>query len=347
MNKLWQEFLREAGAVFKEGSVMDFGDSKGELQHAADRDVIAALPDLGFVAVTGTEAQLLLQGQSTGDVRNVTDSHSQLGGMCSPKGRMLVNFRLVRRQDGYLLLLPMDMLEATVKRLKMFVLRSDVQLNDASNELAAIGFLGDRSMQEATEVLGDLPPRTDAFHQINTLSVIRLLGDKRPRFLAFGPAEKIQPLWERLARVAAPVGRDAWELTNIRAGEPRILPETADTFVPQMVNYHAIGGVSFTKGCYTGQEVVARMQYLANLKRRMYLAHVVTDTRPLPGDELFAPTNISGQGAGRIVNAAPCPEGGYDMLAVIQIESAEKDTIHIGAANGPQLVMKSLPYSLD
>ncbi len=343
MNRLWRQFLGAAGAVFMENSVMDFGDPAGELRLAADGDVIADLADIGFVAVTGADAQLFLQGQSTNDVRNVSDNTSQLSSICSPKGRMLVNFRLVWSRDGYLLLAPRDMLEAVVTRLRMYVLRADVQLKDVSNDLVAFGFQGTRSMEK----VGELPEKTDAVQPADRLSVIRLLGHAQPRFLVFGPAEDAQIYWQRLAGVAAPVGRDAWELTNIRAGEPRIFPQTADTFIPQMVNYPIVGGVSFTKGCFTGQEVIARMQYLGSLKRRMYLALATTDSHPRPGDELFAPANVSGQGAGRVVNAAPHPEGGYAMLAVIQVESAEKDTVHLLAANGPQLMLQPLPYSVN
>ena len=138
------------------------------------------------------------------------------------------------------------------------------------------------------------------------------------------------------------VGRDFWALADIRAGIPSVLEETVEAFVPQMANLQLVGGVSFTKGCYTGQEVVARMQYLGKLKRRMYLAHVVSANAPKPGDELFARGSTSGQGAGKVVDAQPAGDG-YDLLAVIEINSLEQQSVHLGEA-GPALELLDLPY---
>ncbi len=145
----------------------------------------------------------------------------------------------------------------------------------------------------------------------------------------------------------AAVNADYWALLDVRAGIPTVYPETVEAFVPQMTNMQLVDGVSFTKGCYTGQEIVARMQYLGKLKRRMYLAHVDTAEPPKAGDPLFSPQNASGQGAGRVVDARPAPEGGYDLLAVAEIESAENGELHLVGDRGPLLQLQELPYSLD
>jgi len=126
-----------------------------------------------------------------------------------------------------------------------------------------------------------------------------------------------------------------------------IYTETIEAFIPQMANLQLIDGVSFTKGCYTGQEVVARMKYLGKLKRRMYLAHVDTEQRPLPGDELFSGGSESGQGPGRIVDARPSPEGGFDLLAVMEITRFDENDLHLLDANGPKLRFQDLPYSFE
>jgi folate-binding protein YgfZ len=148
-----------------------------------------------------------------------------------------------------------------------------------------------------------------------------------------------------MAAEAVQTGSNFWTLMDIRAGVPAVYDETADAFVPQMTNLQLIGGVSFTKGCYTGQEVVARMQYLGTLKRRMYRVHIDSPQCPAPGMPLHSASSESGQGAGRIVAAAPAPQGGYEALAVIQISSAEAGDLHLVDADGPRLELLELPYA--
>ena len=122
-----------------------------------------------------------------------------------------------------------------------------------------------------------------------------------------------------------------------------IVAATQEQFVPQMVNYEALGGVSFQKGCYPGQEIVARSQYLGKLKRRMVLAHA--DTPAAPGDSLYS-ADLGEQASGTVVNAAPAPDGGYDLLAVAQVESARTQTLHLGRPDGAALTLKPLPYAV-
>jgi folate-binding protein YgfZ len=134
---------------------------------------------------------------------------------------------------------------------------------------------------------------------------------------------------------------------DIRAGIPNVFEDTVEAFVPQMANLQLVGGVSFTKGCYTGQEVVARMQYLGKLKRRMYHARVDAGQPPTPGTEVFSPSSDSGQGAGRIVDAAASPDGGYEVLAVLQISSADANDLQLGDIDGPALQLMELPYAFE
>ena len=153
--------------------------------------------------------------------------------------------------------------------------------------------------------------------------------------------------WRELLGAAQQTGPEFWSLMEIRAGMPTVFEDTLEAFVPQMANLQLIGGVSFTKGCYTGQEVVARMQYLGKLKRRMYHAHVDTAQAPARGAELFSPSSESAQGAGRVVDVAASPQGGYELLAVIQISSAEAGDLHLESAEGPRLHLLDLPYAFE
>lgn len=304
---------------------------------------ISDLSPLGLIRIRGEDVDQFLQGQLTNDIAQVDANHSQLSGYCSPKGRMLASFRIVQRGDERYLILPRERLDAVLKRLQMFVLMSRVELSDASAELALIEISGEC----ASDLLPIDPPVGD--NDVNTLddySVIRVPGD-RPRFQVLAPPDRIQALWEEAAATATPTAFSSWLLLDIRAGIPSVWESTADLFIPQMANLQALKGVSFTKGCYTGQEVVARMQYLGKLKRRMYRLKIDSPTPPEPGQELFSEHSASGQGAGRVVSAAPAPGGGYEALAVIEIGVAEGGKVHLGGPDGPQVEFLDLPYQLS
>jgi hypothetical protein len=175
------------------------------------------------------------------------------------------------------------------------------------------------------------------------VTVLRLRGP-HPRFEIIGPYTDIQGLWSELA--LTPVGASAWAWLDIMAGVPTVLPATVEAFVPQMTNLELIGGVNFKKGCYPGQEIVARTHYLGRLKQRMYRAHVDSPQAPKAGDPIYAP-NFGEQAAGTVVDAQPAPGGGFDLLAVVQIASADAGVLSLQAPNGPPLALHTLPYSLQ
>jgi folate-binding protein YgfZ len=209
----------------------------------------------------------------------------------------------------------------------MYVLRAKVRI--AIEDGILLGVSG-RSVAEDLPLLG--------VKKMEDATVIRL-GSNRFQFFTKEP----QALWKKLAESAQPAGSVHWDWLNIRSGIPVILEKTQDQFVPQMVNFDLIGGINFKKGCYPGQEIVARMHYLGKLKRRMYLAHVEADAKP--GDELYS-EDMAGQACGMIANAVPSPSGGCDLLAVIQTASRDAHKIHHGSLEGPELSFEALPYSL-
>jgi folate-binding protein YgfZ len=228
----------------------------------------------------------------------------------------------------------------------MFVLRAKVTLQDVTDQLVRIGLAGACAPGLLGARFPQLPDNSGDATHLNDLTLIRLPGSA-PRFEIVGPAEAMQDLWQHLAAKATPLNADFWAWLDLRAGVPTVYPQTIEAFVPQMANMQLIDGVSFRKGCYTGQEIVARMQYLGKLKRRMYLAHVDTDRPPAPGDELFSQASASGQGTGKIVDARPAPEGGYDLLAVIEIDAAERGKLHLNDGSGPTLELRDLPYPFE
>ncbi|RKZ84882.1 MAG: folate-binding protein [Candidatus Parabeggiatoa sp. nov. 1] len=343
MTETWTQYLQKAGARFENHTVIHFGQPDEERQQALHGDIIADLSHLGLIKVTGNDANKFLQGQFTNDVRQVTAKHSQLSAWCSSKGRIQFNFRLFQRDNAYYLLLPRESIESMLKRLRMYVLRANVTLEEVSENLPHFAVAGINSTQILTDCLGFAPPpEMDASLTLNQITVLHIPGPQ-PRYLVF--SETPQNMWECAAKTVRPVGASAWQLLDILAGLPQIVPATAEEFVPQMVNYQTIGGVNFKKGCYTGQEIVARMQYLGTLKRRMYLAKINTDSSlPQPGDALYVATGE--QSVGKIVNAQTHPDGGAVALAVIQINSAKTEDIYWQSQQRERLQLMALPYSL-
>lgn len=339
MNNEWQRFLvSQSAQIGAEGGVHFPG--------APERPPCALvdLSHLGLIEVAGEDAGTFLQGQLTNDVRELSDGHTQLAGYCSAKGRMLASLRMIRLGGSYLMQLPLEKLATVMQRLRLFVLRSKVTLRDASDRLVAIGIAGECAEPLLRQLSPRLPERPNDLLLNGDLALIRMAGPT-PRFQLLGPVQEIRAAWQLLCAQAVPVDADLWSLLDIRAGIPSITAETTEAFVPQMANMQLIDGVSFTKGCYTGQEVVARMQYLGKLKRRMYLAEVVSPTPPRPGDELFSTLSDSAQGAGKVVNAAKSGDNRYELLAVIEIDAAEQGEVSLGD-KGPTLRLKPLPYPL-
>lgn len=350
MNPIWQNYLIQHGAILDEGIVQHFGDRAAELASTAQSTVLCDLGQPGALRVSGEDSQPFLQNLLSNDIREVTDARAQLSSFNTAKGRMLASLLIWRDGDDYLLQLPRALVEPVRKKLGMYVLRARVKIADAGGEIVSLGLSGKGAQEILSAQFGELPQMPLGFISTAQASIIRI-GDTR--FQINTGAQQAPALWQILSRRARPVGSGCWDWLNIRSGIPVVLPQTQEKFVAQMVNYDLVGGVSFSKGCYPGQEIVARMQYLGHLKRRMYLvhidgehidlAHLVTDEIPQPGDELFS-TDMEGQPSGMIVNASPAPGGGWDMLAVVQIASRETQTVHWKSLQGEALEFLPLPY---
>ncbi len=336
MNTAWQDFMESQGASFDDKGRARFGTASAEC-------ALMDLSWLGLIRVCGGDAASFLQGQVTSDTRDIDATHSALSAYCTPKGRMLALFRLFRRNDELLMLLPAERLGATLKRLSMFVLMADVKLQDASGELMRIAITGDRAPAVLREHIGEPPTEDNGAITYGAITLLRCDSD-RPRFIIIAPTDEMAALWTKLAQAASPVDSNFWRLLDIRAGLPSVFDETAEAFVPQMANLQLIDGVSFTKGCYTGQEVVARMQYLGKLKRRMYSGHIDMDTTPAPGTPLYSENSQSGQGSGKIVDAVVSDRGGVEALVIAEIATVEKGPLHVGDENGPPIELGEPPY---
>jgi hypothetical protein len=333
MNPDWQSFLVAQGVLSK---------------HAHSAIGAACLCDLsayGLIRVSGADAGTFLQGQLTNDVSALDAGHSQLNGWLTAKGRLLAVLRVFRRDTDWLLRLPQILVEPIVKRLRLFVLRAQVQIEDAATDLAGFALCGEDSPPLLAEVLGFKPCLQDegSLIECDGVSILRAPGES-PRFELYAPPATLAALWKQLGESAQPANDASWRLLELRAGLPEIYPETQDRLVPQMANLQLVGGVSFTKGCYPGQEIVARMHYLGALKRRMYRVHMDCAKPPTPGTPLYA-TDAPEQDAGLVLYATLNPEGGCEALVSAPMSLMESAALQLGDINGPSLQRLPLPYS--
>ena len=346
MKVAWKTFLKDAGAEFDGDTVLHFGNPVRESKAAQGGTVFADLGFMGVIAVYGDDAGTFLQSQLSNDISQVDENSSQLSAFCTPKGRILGLMRIFRSAETYYLRLPVDSLEAVLQRLRMYVMRADVTLEDATENFLRMGISGENATAELKGAGLTIPHAVNAASHSDNVTVIQVPGS-RPRYELFVSAlESARSLWDAFNVRAAPVGEPVWRLLEIQAGIPNIFAATAEQFVPQMANLQLIDGVNFKKGCYPGQEIVARMQYLGKLKRRMYLGHIDQDALAGPGEELFRATD-SEQAAGRIVDAQAHPDGGQLALAVLQINAAEAGDLHLRSADGAEFRLQTLPYPFE
>ncbi|WP_333997774.1 folate-binding protein [Burkholderia cepacia] len=315
---------------------------------AADFDASGAcmpLPQFGVIDVAGDDAATFLHSQLTNDIEHLDAASARLSGYCSPKGRLLGSFLAWRAGHGVRLLVSKDVQPAVQKRLSMFVLRAKAKLTDASDTLAVVGFAGD-VRDVLSGIFDALPDGVHVKVDGPAGTLIRVPDAAgRKRYLWIGPRAEVDARVAALGGTLPVVSPAVWDWLDIRAGEPRITQPAVEQFVPQMVNFDVIGAVNFRKGCYPGQEIVARSQYRGTIKRRTALAHVAGETDTVhAGVELFH-SDDPGQPCGMIVNAAAAPAGGIDALVEIKLAALDNGTVHLGSADGPVLAFDALPYA--
>ena len=291
--------------------------------------VTPPLTHLGVIRVEGEDAAKFLHGQLTQDFALLGNDHARLAGFLSAKGRMQATFIGFRRSATEVLLVcSRDLLPPTLKRLSMFVLRAKAKLSDATADFTLLGLVGAAAPSGAA-------PWTKA--DAGPASVVQLYAaDGQPRALWVAPAGTPAP-----AGAALPL--DLWHWSEVRSGVATLTAPLVEAFVPQMLNYESVGGVNFKKGCYPGQEVVARSQFRGTLKRRTYLAHAPLDVAV--GAEVFAGGDAE-QPVGTVVQVAAAPGGGVDLLVSMQISAAEGGALTAGQADGVVLAVQALPYAL-
>lgn len=290
---------------------------------------IAPISHLGVIRVQGDDAASFLHGQLTNDFALLDLQHARLAAFCSAKGRMQASFiGFKRANDDILLICSRDLLAQTLKRLSMFVLRAKAKLTDATAEFQLLGLLGDA-----------VPAGDHAAWSLQTEGEALLVH-------LYPAAGQRRALWIAPVGTATPQGpaltAEQWLWTEVASGVATVSQPVYELFVPQMLNYESVGGVNFKKGCYPGQEVVARSQFRGTLKRRAFLVHA--DVALQAGAEVFAASDAE-QATGTVVQAAPAPQGGWDAIVSMQI-SAAAESLTADSASGPALTVQALPYAL-
>lgn len=332
MIESWKTFLLSQGAVIENGTVQHYGNAAAE-RAAADGTVVADLSQLGLLAFQGEDTATFLQGQLTNDVRALHADAAQWNGLCSPKGRLLGNFLMWRQGDDTCLQLSGDLTAGILKRLSMFILRAKVKGRDASDETVRLVVSGPQAAAAVQAAMGALPDASMRTIAVANGWVVRVGADK---FVLSIAPDQATTVWQTLRQSATPVGAPVWDWLRLNAGIPMIVAATQEQFVPQMVNYEVLGGVSFQKGCYTGQEIVARTQNLGRIKRRTARFRL-PDGPPLPP---LAGLTLEGTKVAEVVMSAPAGDS-LELLAVTSLEAWGRA---LRAADGREAVPLALPY---
>ncbi|MEZ1315907.1 folate-binding protein YgfZ [Pseudomonas fluorescens] len=305
----------------------------------ADSAFFCTLSHEGVLAVRGVDAAKYLQGQLTCNLNYLSETRASLGARCTQKGRMQSSFRILLQGDGVLMAMASGLLEPQLADLKKYAVFSKSKLTDESAAWVRFGLeKGDAALLS----LGlELPAETDSVVRNDPLIAVRVSPDRAELWV---PADQADAVKGKLSALLAEGDLNQWLLGQVRAGIGQVMAGTRELFIPQMLNLQAVGGVSFKKGCYTGQEIVARMQYLGKLKRRLYRLSLAGDQLPEPGTPLFSATHASS--IGEVVMAAHTGHN-VELLAVLQAEAAQSGNVHLGTLEGPALQLLDLPYELD
>jgi len=337
----WKEAMRAARGQFEHDTLLHFGDLEAELSASLRTDVFTDLSQLGIIEATGKDAGPFLHALLTSDISAIADGQSVIAAWCTPKGQVITVLRVAHHEERYLLLLPADMTDAVARRLQLYVLRRSVTLKNRSADLCRLGVSGNGLPPLCATQRLPLPNEQGQVAQDGALTAIRLTGSC-PRAIFIAEREPLQALWHRLFTLISPVTPQAWTMLDILAGIPMVTRATSEKYLPQVLNLHCLGGVSFNKGCYPGQEVIARLKFRGQLKRRLYLAFGEARALAAPGSAVYDDKDRIGE----VLIASPHPEG-MVLLAVLPLAYREGGAIFLHEPGGIPLRLQAMPYPLE
>lgn len=345
MENNWTTTLQQAGAVLaaEQSTILHYGNPAAELEAARHGNIVSDLAHYRLVRFNGEDTQQFLSNLLSSDVRKLQPGECQYSTFSTPKGRMLASMLIIRTPVDYLVLMPAEIAEAMQRKLSMYILRSKVKASSQGKEEILLGIAGPAATQTLSECFG-----------VNTASTMQatmhgdslLINLDQQCWIALTSPVKAVEIFDTLRQHSfVAVGSKAWDWRWLQRGFAWIYSETQEQFVAQMANMECIGAVSFSKGCYPGQEIVARTQYLGKLKRRMSLVHIDADIDTAKRGTPLYSSELPGQAIGMIADVAIAPEGGVDALAVVQ-SSCWEHGVMLGSEAGPLLQVKPLPYAV-
>ena len=335
-------FLAARGARLDAEDVLRFGEPTAQWRAARSDAVVTDASSVGRLVFEGPDTADFLQGQLSNDVKALAPGQGQWTTYNSPKGRMLATLFLTRDVDGdrYVAVLASELVEPIRKRLTMFVLRAKVRIAGTPPGTSIFGIGGPAARDAVVNAFGEAP----AAAHVAAHGDIGIEHWPDGRFLVAAGEASAGRAFDALAAHATPADAPVWAWLGVRAGVPMITAATQDLFVAQTANWDALGGLDFRKGCFTGQEIVARTQHLGRLKERLFAFRTETGP-PAPATRLYGEP-FGDQACGTVVNSAPDPEGGSRFLAVAQIQAADAGPMSIGSPDGPAAEREPLPYDL-
>ena len=331
MIQQWQDFL------------------KTQSTQAISNNTIVDLSHLGLLQLSGDDHLDFIQKQVTNDINYLDGNNAQFTGYCNPKGRLLALFLAFSHYDHLHLQLNGELTEAIQKRLKMYVMRAKVTIDNVSDSILRIGVTGEKSAEVLATLFEKIP--TAAYQLISSKNgAILRLGGNIPRYIVYSDMENMPKIWQALNQTHTYADKNHWELLEIEAGIPDITPITQEEFVPQMVNLDALNGINYKKGCYTGQEIIARTHYLGKVKRRTVLAELVSEIAPQIGDNVFSETSpepateVTSGAVGKVVRVAEANTHIFKLLVEARLETLEAGALFW---RDKALQLKDLPYSFS
>ena len=319
--KDWLNYLASQGAIIQDDSVVSFSNPTAELAATANGHIICDLSHLGLLQIEGGDAVTFLQGQVTNDVKMLDGNISHYTGYCSPKGRLLAVFLAFNHYNHLHLQFTRELVAPIMKRLKMYVMRSKVDITNTTTSIIKIGLSGESSAFLLEALFVQVPKNEYELVTLDNGALIRLPGSK-PRYEIFTSAEHATNIWGVLKQHCMPVGKSCWDSLEIEAGIPEVVTKTQEDFVPQMLNLDLMNAINFKKGCYTGQEIVARTHYLGKVKRRTLRGQVESAVLPEAGDDIL---NSNQEIVGKVVRSAPTSNDKADVLVEVRLDNITLD----------------------
>lgn len=354
MHQQWLAFLDAEGGIFSQGRLLHFGHLIQELTSLETQDCLTDLSGLGFLRISGNDAKTFLQGQITYNLNQIIPGKMHLAAHCNQKGRMQSLFSIFiennsNENPAYYLKMPHNMVALAEQNFKKFAIFSKVVIENVTSKICGLGLYGPNASALLasicqTESIPSMEVDNCLTIDINQGSVIICkLPGRHQRYELFGSIVTIQALWLELKKACQLVSPQGWELLDIRAGLPTVYPETIDEILPHYANLSILNGISYDKGCYIGQEIIARMQYRGKIKKHMYRTSIQTDEKaPSPGNVLCVPTHSDPLGI--VVRANTTGSTAFECLVIIDDQFANFENVHLHSVDGPKFHHLALPY---